>query len=96
MGATCLTSCFVTFVDTKGILTDFFEWTDSFNGTAGGVATLANLGNVDPDSGAGGITLISVNGIPVSSVVEPPAIVVFMSGAFLLAASRRLIRREKV
>ena len=44
-----------------------FEWTwmSTFNGTSGGVATINNDLPVDPDSGTGGVTILTVNGVPV-------------------------------
>ena len=36
------------------------DWTDTFNGTSGGIPILGNLGSVDPGSGSGGITLAGV------------------------------------
>jgi hypothetical protein len=38
-----------------------FTWTDSFNGTSGGIAVSNSAHPVDPGSGTGGVTVTSVN-----------------------------------
>jgi len=40
-----------------------FTWTDTFNGTSGGIAVINSVKPVDPGSGTGGITVTSVNEI---------------------------------
>jgi hypothetical protein len=42
-----------------------WTWTDSFNGTSGGVSALSSPNPVDPGSGTGGISITSVNGVPI-------------------------------
>jgi hypothetical protein len=51
-----------------------FSWTDSFNGTAGGISVLYNPGGVDPGSGTGGSTVTNVN--PTTTYQYPPGLVV--------------------
>ena len=67
-----------------------WTWTDSFNGTSGGVTKLSNPDPVDLDSGSGGITVIAINGIPlVASVPEPATIAVMTSGLGIAMVMRR-------
>jgi len=40
-----------------------FSWTDTYNGTSGGIAAINSFQPVDPGSGTGGITVTSVNEI---------------------------------
>jgi hypothetical protein len=73
----------LTFLCAVPIGPDFF-WTDTFNGTTGGLSLSESALPVDPDSGSGGITVVSVN----ASVPEPPAILLLlpaliMTGLFL-------------
>ena len=65
-----------------------FTWIDTFNGTSGGIPKLANLSDVDPGSGTGGVTLLSVNGVDVD-VPEPSTFVLLGAALFGLRASRR-------
>jgi hypothetical protein len=51
----------ITFVyDGKDVTS--LQWTDSFNGTSGGIPTLTSFGPVDAGSGTGGVVLISAAG----------------------------------
>lgn len=63
----------------------WWTWTDSFNGTVGGIAGLSSAGPVDPGSGTGNITITSINGVPVPPIVPPTQIATTTSG---LAYSR--------
>jgi PEP-CTERM motif len=65
-----------------------FDWQDGFNGTSGGVATTVNDEPVDPGSGTGGITLVSVDGVPVD-VPEPSTLAVVSAGVAALGMVRR-------
>jgi hypothetical protein len=87
-------SCYETLVGSNGLQTDYFNWTDSFNGHAGGIAVTANLVPVDPGSGAGGITIISVNGNPVSAVPEPSSITMLALSLCMLLGIRLLIQNR--
>lgn len=54
-----------------------WTWTDTFNGTSGGIPRISNDLPVDPGSGTGGITITSINGVPLSplvttAVLSPP------------------------
>ena len=51
-----------------------FSWTDTFNGTVGGISVLDGYRPVDPNSGTGGITVTAVNRI--SSYQYPKTLVV--------------------
>jgi hypothetical protein len=56
--------------DGSASVTDLgFTWSDSFNGTSGGVNTTGSTGPVDPGSGEGGIT---INGVSATSNYQPP------------------------
>lgn len=62
-----------------------FDWIDTFDGLSGGIATTFNTMAADPGSGTGGITLISINGVPVGSggpvgVPEPGALSLLCAG----------------
>ena len=46
-----------------------FNWSSTFNGTSGGIATTRNLGSVDPGSGTGGITIA---GMTSATTYQPP------------------------
>jgi len=51
-------------VNFDGSATDLgigFSWKDNFNGTSGGIATTKNSVPVDPGSGTGGVTILSIN-----------------------------------
>jgi len=50
-----------------------WNWSTTFNGTSGGVKKAKNLGTIDPGSGTGGVTVISVNGIPTPNVAVTPS-----------------------
>jgi hypothetical protein len=64
-----------------------FSWTDSFNGTSlGGISTTFNDQPVDPGSGAGGITLVAINGVPVP---EPTSLGLLAAGFFGLIVAIR-------
>jgi hypothetical protein len=82
-----------------------FSWTDNFNGSSGGIATLLNFLPTDDGSGDGGIVLTSFTnttnyqfGPPALSVTfvalaaavpEPPTMAMFAFGAIILLAVRR-------
>jgi len=62
-----------------------FTWTSNHNGTTGGIATTATIGPADPDSGDGGVTIVSVqqttdfSGVTVTGLngnAIPPALTV--------------------
>jgi hypothetical protein len=65
-----------------------FTWTDSFNGGEGGIIAGSDIA-VDPETGEGGITITSINGV--ATVPEPSTITLLSmaSGVFLLIARRR-------
>jgi hypothetical protein len=60
-----------------------FDWTDAFNGTVGGIATTASNLPADPDSGSGGITIVSIDGVPVP---EPSSLLLLAQPALILIA----------
>jgi hypothetical protein len=65
-----------------------FTWDDNFDGTLGGVAdTILKVNSfyADPDSGTGGVTITSIDGVPVSSVPEPPSSMIFIFSLFVLS-----------
>jgi hypothetical protein len=74
-------ACYKTLADDRGAQIGVFEWIDTFNGTAGGFSKSANAVPADPGSGAGGITIISINGI---AVPEPSSLVLMVSSIGLL------------
>jgi hypothetical protein len=66
------------------------NWTDTFNGTSGGIPALSNLQPVDPDSGSGGINVLS------NSVPEPSTLVLLLSallGIIVSPLDRKRIRK---
>jgi hypothetical protein len=71
-----------------------FNWTDNYTGPFGGISITMNDSPADP-GGTGGITLVSVNGVPVP---EPSTITLLMSGLLGLAfarCGRRYLRRTR-
>ena len=62
------------------------DWSDTYNGTSGGISTTFNELPVDPGSGSGRITILSVNGVPVP---EPSTTTLLMPGLSLLWLLRR-------
>lgn len=52
-----------------------WHWNSTFNGKAGGVSQSASFAPVDPDSGTGGVTITSVNGVPTPTVTVTPSAV---------------------
>jgi len=63
-----------------------WSWTSSFNGeNTGGVSQLKSYAPVNPTSGTGGVTIISINGVQLPPVVRPGQISTTASG---LAYSR--------
>jgi hypothetical protein len=46
-----------------------WTWTDTFNGSVGGINTLSPSGPIDPGSGVGFITITSINGVPVPPII---------------------------
>jgi hypothetical protein len=57
----------------------------TYNGTVGGISGLAGLFPVDPNSGAGYVTITSINGVAVPPIVPPTQVATTASG---LAYSR--------
>jgi hypothetical protein len=71
----------------------YFDWTDTFNGTAGGISSSTNyLGLIDPGSGAGGITITSLDGAPVFSAVPEPSSIGLLIFAILGVSGIRRMR----
>jgi hypothetical protein len=64
-----------------------FQWTwqSTFNGTVGGIGGLSGLFPVDPNSGAGYVTITSINGVAVPPIIPPTQVSTTASG---LAYSR--------
>lgn len=62
-----------------------WRWQSTFNGTSGGVSSLKNLNPVDPGSGSGGVSIISINGVVLPLALSEDQIVTTASG---LAYSR--------
>lgn len=62
---------------------DFFDWTSTFNGTSGGVNIPIpdDPGLADPGSGYGGVTILDVIGVPVST--PEPGTLTLLGSAFL-------------
>lgn len=71
-----------------------FSWTDSFNGTTGGIAT--TLSNASPDlgTGSGGITITSLNGASLA-VPEPSSLLMLFTGLLLLGMASCLSRSAR-
>ena len=65
-----------------------FFWTDTFNGTTGNVSVPASALPVDPGSGSGGITVLSVN----ASVPEPSSILLLALPILLLVFTKGKIK----
>ena len=80
-------SCFATVVDNTGTQVGEFDWTDSFNGVSGGIVSNFS-GTIDPTSGAGGVDILSVDGIP-TAVPEPSSIALLLIGSVGLAMCGR-------
>ncbi|HVM73944.1 MAG TPA: hypothetical protein VMU13_03660 [Candidatus Paceibacterota bacterium] len=59
-----------------------FTWSDSFNGTSGGISVTASLLPVDPGSGTGGITITGFEGNVIIAVPEPPTWLLMVTGSF--------------
>ncbi|HLJ16709.1 MAG TPA: hypothetical protein VKV15_19590, partial [Bryobacteraceae bacterium] len=57
-------------VDSLGNATPLYSWTwiSTFNGTAGSTAQTASIYPIDPGSGTGGVTITSINGVPLAVV----------------------------
>ena len=55
-------------VDNQGNAHGLYSWTwkSTFDGTTGGVSQTASINPVDPGSGTGGVTIATINGVPVS------------------------------
>jgi hypothetical protein len=84
-----------------------FSWTDTYNGTSGGISTLGNLLLVDPGSGNGGITVTgvqdttnyqyngivvtAVNGTPTGGETIPPAITVAATPSVLWPPNGKMV-----
>jgi hypothetical protein len=74
-----------------------FTWDDTFNGWfgepgTGGIITVGAPGTdieVDPESGTGGITITSVNGVATVSAAEPPSLAVFGIAILFMWTLRR-------
>lgn len=67
---------------------DSWTWTDNFNGTYGGISTTYNFQPVDPESGTGGITITSVEGL---STPEPSAFVLLCLGLYCILIRWKLL-----
>ncbi len=65
-----------------------FNWTDSFNGTSGMIATTVNDQPVDPGSGTGGITIVAIDGVPVN-VPEPSTLALLTVAIVVFRFHRR-------
>ena len=52
----------------------------TYNGTVGGISGLAGLFPVDPNSGAGYVTITSINGVAVPPIVPPTQVATTASG----------------
>ena len=62
-----------------------WTWQTTYNGTVGGVSGLAGFFPHDPNSGAGYVTITSINGVAVPPIVPPTQVATTASG---LAYSR--------
>ena len=62
---------------TPDLLPFDFTWSDTFSGTLEITSPSITDVPVDPSSGTGGITITSIDGVPTSSVPEPPSIASF-------------------
>jgi hypothetical protein len=71
-------SCYSLLLDDLGGQVADFDWTDTFNGEAGGIAS-NYLGTIDPESGAGGIAILSIDGMQVQ-VPEPSSATLLLAG----------------
>jgi hypothetical protein len=60
-----------------------FEWETNFNGTAGGTSQLDSVSLIDPGSGTGRVTLLSVDGVAVDTP-EPASALIFLTAIVLL------------
>jgi hypothetical protein len=69
------------------------DWVDTFNGTAGGIGVLSNLGPIDPGSGSGGITLVYAPTPTRLPVPEPSTLAVLSVGLILISI---IWRRRRV
>lgn len=70
-----------------------FKWKSDYNGTVGGTVTLSNELPADPGSGYGGTTLLSTRYYG-SSVPEPSAWLLLLSGFTAAGAALRIQRRQ--
>jgi hypothetical protein len=73
-----------------------FSWKSNYNGTTGGVHRLNSDVPADPNSGTGGVILLSVNGVPVHDVPEPASLALLASSllCFRLICRRRCCERS--
>jgi uncharacterized protein (TIGR03437 family) len=54
-----------------------WTWRSNFNGTSGGIAKVKNSGGVDPGSGTGGVAVVSINGVALSTPQLLPQAIIF-------------------
>ena len=62
-----------------------WTWTSTYNGETGGVQGLTNFGTPTPGTGAGYVTITSINGVSAPPIVPPSQVSTTASG---LAYSR--------
>jgi hypothetical protein len=58
----------------------FWNWQSDFNGTAGGVEQNKSTVPPDPNSGTGGVTITSINGVQLPTAVSPSQVATTASG----------------
>jgi len=71
---------------------DWFTWESNYNGNGGGVVA-GSEADADPE-GTGGITILSVAGMPVADVPEPGALYLMLLSLFTLCATKSARRRK--
>jgi len=69
-----------------------WTWASNFNGTAGGTWQTKSYFPIDPGSGTGGVTLLSVNGVPVASAPEPSTLRLLSVAFFVFIAFQKRSR----
>jgi len=74
-----------------------WRWQTTFDGTTGGISPAKNINPIDPDSGTGGVELLSVNGVPSPTVsVDPSAGTINYGTSLSVAVSITQFDREPV